>query len=680
MNYLLKLASLIARPPGETRSLTKTEVVIKKKIIGSILVIAFLSFLFPLFVKLYEQFQVLEPDLPIAFESWRTVFSDSPEACPMEINVTSNCFANPSATGLWDSPLSRADKDHPTRVNDALGKVFWLGARIKNDDLKLAAAKSANYLRLGYINGEFDIWVNGKKYLSSPGDLGTLVSIILPFASLSTNDDLFVAIRIKHNKGSRSPDRLLGARYSGLSNLEHHLAHSNYYTLVGTIRPIVFATIEFLLSMLFLFLWLSAVQRQEYFYVFVLTLCYSFLNLLEGEFIRVYLPRDTTASIYFVCIFSNALFELVLGFAIARLRRNLFLYLLPIGIIFPLSVVIRQGSSAVLWYQTSLIIQYFLPVVDLLAASVCILQTIQCEALLGSTTSCKTRIRRLSLSAMIFLFLAAYYITSSNLIDGYWFSTLHLMLVSVMAGVVLMDYRDQELRVAKFSWSKHFNRDLMPVRGVVLRLDLIGSERLPTKRDRTSNYAAISSEIRLRFVDTMKRFGGFILFSEGDEIMAMYDDRDLRNSETSVWQTLMKLEEVASNIDQSLKEERRIPEVAKVRFRVSIVRGEIEPFVEVGLDGSEEPKWRDCANESGPLVLSKRILDLEKTIRATNDKSIVIATADLTTALESLNIISSQTWTQRLIVASNIKNQQYCVSTFELSHSNCNHEQSPRSA
>lgn len=601
-------------------------------------------------------------DLPRS--QWLTYFGDSCDASDSSATsnrnaINHNCPAHPQNPLLWKSPTHFTDDNYRQQAKARIHQGFWLGIEIAPSKLQQAQAQNANVLLVGYLNSGYTVWINGVQNISGAGLGGPIVSLSLSSEQLNSKTPIKIAIFLSHSLASVFPivlDR------QGLMSWESVEAYRKYIQFVGLWRYLLVAVAHYLLVIFFGFFWLSAKKKPEYFYVAVTAAAFSLVHLHTSD-LSMWINRSSLSALHFLLgyLANASLFFMALAFA--RIRRDFFVLGIPTLLIFLiLTLATRSESSQFLFYD-QLLRTYLYPLLLILGALGCFLQ--RYNMTLNKVMN-PSRKNRLSLFGALCLLNGAYiFINASGVLSDFDMvfadKFIQLLLIAGLGAIVMLDYRDQEVRIQKYVWSHYFNSPIQQkVSGVLLRLDVIASQLLPTGQREDSQYHQVMADIRFQLSLSVRELGGVIIKNEADEMISVFDEKKLRHPEASAFLCAQVMVKEAFLLSQELKIARRIHPNRSVCLRMALVKGSIATHPEVGADGKIYPNWLDLDHQ--PLVTSVRILGIDKEQIVLTNSSLIVVEQHLAFQLEEAGCLQPHSWSHREFLFSAKHENPYRVS------------------
>ncbi|MCC7441876.1 MAG: hypothetical protein IT285_09590 [Bdellovibrionales bacterium] len=220
------------------------------------------------------------------------------------------------------------------------------------------------------------------------------------------------------------------------------------------------------------------------------------------------------------------------------------------------------------------------------------------------------------------------------------YRSLQAVILLAMAVLMLGEYRVAEAMLRKYPVSRYHKLGVLPdsVQGLVLAMDLKGSEALFKERAANSGVEDLTAAWRQVVYEAVYGCGGLILFHAGDEVAAFWPApaSATPSGETRDWG---RVEDFLARYRVSIAELRREnrlrhpqTELGAYPFdcRAAATWGDLRPIWE-NVGDARLPSWIEAGNSS-PLVWVHRLLELEKSLPSGNDarsaSRLVIGTGD----------------------------------------------------
>lgn len=320
-----------------------------------------------LFTLAILNWQLAPPVLPLP-STW--LFSDEDPAgqnCERNGAEKVACFASPKNKALWQSQVLRAEAEPRAR------QVFWLGSDLTN--LDAVKRERANRLVLGWVHGQYDIWVNGG-WVAGGKSVGELpVIVALPFAQIESGK-VKLAVRILPNSGLKVADEFAGA-YTGFFTgvqAEAFLASS---ILKRKLVPHSVFLLNALFAIFFFLLWVKGKIRQEYFYLALFAAVSALAQLRALDIFTSQVSQSDTKILDVLLLSTEGAFGLLLGLSFARSRLSILRWGLPSFAGVPLLIQLLLTVTGVDWDFNLFLADAFLPLCYILGGLACLVQAIQ---------------------------------------------------------------------------------------------------------------------------------------------------------------------------------------------------------------------------------------------------------------------------------------------------------------
>jgi hypothetical protein len=605
--------------------------------------LATLLFLLPLFFSLifYLSWQMRDwseqtASVALNRSDWKTLFVSSDAHCSHNASVDPECPANPQNPSLWHSKTLRSDIEHIDRVRAARGKTFWIGAVLSQAQLRLALARKASILELGYIAGSFRIWVNGQELMSgSYAQNPTPLSLPLPLSEIAQSSELKLAIEIQHDMGAVYPDYLGGEMATGLSTFHQAGVFAFRESFKNQARPWIFFAVNLLLGAIFLYLWGSAPRKQEFFYFALFALNHSFIEFQMTAGFRRWAGFSALQYLEIYSMWCEAVFVCGVALSFARIRLVVSELALFVALLFPMMVLplLMHADSYTKNFIFSVVAESTVPVGAFGGALVCWLQAYYLKKQGSQMRGRRQRIKRLNTFAgSTFAVAVVYFIQSRGLMAADQFTSFYRLaffgLVLLLGRIVAEDYREEQRIVELTPLSEYHRQGTPQVRGGFLSVDLKSSHFFYQQRAESHSDEDLVAGWRAQMYSVIQKNGGSVVFKKGDEITALFDEKKFASSTDVAIRTCHEMIAECTLINERLRQEQKVPQDwPGLFFRAAIVRGAVRPILET-IDGREYPEWVEAAG-STPFVEASRILECEKHLGFSKTESILLLPSDL---------------------------------------------------
>ncbi len=619
LGFWSNVARGIYRTPDESRLLrsrlgNSSRYFIALAMAGTLIV----AFAAPI-LELASEWDTVAAVVPIPRSSWKVLLSAAKSPCPYDASSAPGCPANSGFSGLWNSALTRADLGHERRIQARASSEFWIGAEIPALDMRRAAAARANALMLGWFRSTFRIWLDGKLIASGDRRTSEQTVLTIPMTRLLAPQPIQIAIQIVNDAGHPWPDLLTGDRPTlGLMTNEKAAAALTRRSFVDKVRPLGMVLTNFFVAAIFILAWLSAREKQEYFYMSLFGLACAASYLCFVDIVVTALPPHTLFALYIYTQFLKGAFTMFVGFAFSRVRPTAFRIGIPVAFALPAAIIAALPENVALFEFRGLLTTWIVPAFCVVGAAACGLQAAHLQATGRSGSYLPVRIRRLGLFALGILAIGFLSWANGSVVisftrHNYWFRFIDLALVFLLGLVVFSEYREHELQAGRTPVSEYHRRPVLPekVAGAMLAADFKNSDPFYRHRAEQGRLDDPMAIWRAQFYGAVMRHGGLVLRRKGDEIAAFFDRDRCPDPAASALAAADDMARTSEMLDLEYRRQGLYPPGARgFHFRGSIVEGEIRPIWEQ-VGNIREPGWSE-AGMVATFVRSSRLLELER--------------------------------------------------------------------
>lgn len=524
-----------------------------------------------------------------------------------------------SQSTLWSSAKSLTDPDNVQVLKSGDLKKVWLKVVIPEEKVKLASENKAYYFRLGFLVGDFNVWVNDNQLVSVPTTSTGNIDLALPIYKVNEGKELSVIIALNPREGARNIAPLTLGVESGLVNYKTGAAFMKFNHFINRSRPMALFFVYSVFSLLFFSLWRTNRVQREYLHLAAYSIVCSLPDLLFSDSFTTGRLKDAPAhTIYLIIVMLQAAAGLSLGLSFARsnskvIARAIWSFLI-IGVGYVLAA--PTSSLSALRQPMNLVV---MPLIFFVGACTCLLQALWLKR--GGLTGeyQPKRVTRLFSFSGVLSALSVYYFLQFNgnfdyitkqLITGFP----SLVLVLFLGLLALLDYYQQNKLVKRIPISTYHRRAQLPTKltGAVVMVDLKNSETYFSLASQLDGNEGIVPTALSHIWTAVNESGGTILRAEGDEVVAFFENVV---GENPVQNALMAMDGVAAHLKDYNDELRsRYVELAEqqLHFRAAIAIGDIKPIWVEGLSG-RLPGWNQVG-DSMAFVEAARLLDIEKQV------------------------------------------------------------------
>ncbi len=639
-----KLAAAMSRTTDETRMLTDKVSIRVKYVLAIGALAALCVLLLPVFAQRIGDWSEAKPNVLIAPGLWHAHYGASPVPCGYRAGLDPGCVANSSNPVLWKSAQRRSDAGHSAHVQSRRGKEFWIGAVVPVSLLEAARQERANQLIIGWITATYRIWIDGELIATGVRGDADPITIALPFGRLLEKRPMNIAVQIYHTEGTIFPDFFNGGRVGeGFATATRAAAYKNFIGFRSKARPMALFVANLMIAGLFFLFWCSTQGKQEYFYVAMYAFISAVFQARSTDIVFMTLDIPVVYTLDVFLRFAEGTFGMFLGFAFARTRRGLFAYGLPICLALPFLLFATTGDSTARFSQMGLVGTWFVPLAHAVGGAACLLQSYYLYITSKGTNKVSRRhragaylpirIQRLAifgagLVALAFLFWSQAYGITSPTSHAVWDRFGHFVIVIVLGTIVLTEYKEQALLVARTPVSEYHRRPVMPARitGAVLVADLKASElffRIAGSND-AENLVAVW---RSHFYNIIIKNQGTVLFKRGDEVMGFFDNDKCTTPLLAALKASDEMAGVSRFLEMEFRRRDLFPLDAKaIHFRAAIATGSIRPAWE-SVGSQREPAW-EAAGRTNLLLEANRLLEFERQVAVSDQETLLVMTED----------------------------------------------------
>lgn len=573
-----------------------------------------------------------EPSVIIPRDSWRVLYRGiaAGEECDDKLPQKLNCLAALTNPTLWQSAFHREDKEHIDRVAGRRGGDFWLGTVFSSDQVQRAYRLGANRLVLGYVNADYEVWVDGEKQLHGEfRETHTPLVLNLSLTRLASGKDLPVAIRIIHSMGGLYPDALGYFRAEGLatnSQADRYLRMENFEEHT---RPWFFFGVYFVMGSLFLFLWGFSPRKQECAYLAAYALFQAFIQAAKSDEVSYLFDVGTWNQLSNVMSIYEGAFALFLGLAFARFRRAFFQWGIPAFLLAGIGIFFWETDSVRAEKLGLYLAAKIVPRGYLLGSMACFLQTFWLEQRMKQRDGIfATRVRRLLLFGIGLCAIGLSYAVQLSVpsVTEYtaWPRFMNVILVLYLAAVILIDYREQEKIVERSPVSPYHRRPTLPdeLTGILLVVDIKRSELLVKAGQEWGNAGELMSTGLSHMWSAATSNEGTVLHSEGDAITVFFE-REGRLTPQRAYRAVKQIAAALDRFVEQLKDRGvNLGGAEDLRFRATLVEGKIRPIWHE-FQGVRYPSW-EASGTTNVFLEAARMLEIEQQLDPERAESLLI--------------------------------------------------------
>lgn len=584
-----------------------------------------IALVLPAYENYQESWRELGPQVLIPRSDWHYVYDAE------ALGERGNDLFDPSNPLLWASGAARQDSDHAANLLKRKDKTFWMGITIAPSLLEQAERIGANQFYIGYLLGEFRIWVDGSLHLQGDRRVAEIITISIPMPRLHEGRPLHIAIEILNNAGHPYPDLLGGIIKEGFSTWAHVASLKAFLTFVNRALPFTFFIANLFVATIFFLFWRSFSSKKEYFYLALYSGFCAFYQLRQTDLVYKALDLNVSYSIDIFFRFIEGGLGMVLGLAYARSRPLLVFLSTIASLVIPVVINLLLVDSLEKFSFNGAVAKWLVPSSLSVGSFVCLLQAYYLFARSKKGMHLPVRMKRLiSFAVGLALIAAISYVQSGGLaVPTYfvvWGRLAHFLFIAMLGLIVISDYKNQETLVRKAPVSEYHRRPVLPekIAGCMLVADLKSSEIFYKLRAQQGGSENIVALWRSHFYTSLIKHGGFVINKKGDEIIGFFDQEKVADPVGSALRCLEEISSLSAVLEQDLRSRDLFPAGAKgFYFRAAVTLGEIRPVWEQMGDSQREAYWEEAGTTS-VFVESARLLETEKRVSGRGDESLVI--------------------------------------------------------
>lgn len=359
---------------------------------------------------------------------------------------------------------------------------LWISAKIPRSEFARAASFEANQFILGWIKGNFRVWINGEFFASfDDKDLNPKV-LSIPMSILMNDSDLEILFHLWPRMGASNLVPLTASLKEGFATYATATNYRNFHDFLNKSKSLAMFSIYFLFSVFFFLLWRLNRKYREYLHLSFLALFTSVPEILFQDGLSLKLPSYLNYEIYHCLLFLKCMVALNLSFAFARLSSSLIQKITAgISLVAIITAVSFSSDTLALWRLP--LNQYLVSLVYLLGAMVCLRQV---KVLRKANQNAGFLLRRFSqlygfsgvFLAMAIVIFLQYSPLFEGLVGKILWNVPELVLVLFLGAIALIDYKNQIEMIERIPLSEYHKLPSLPemIAGHLLILDLKNSE------------------------------------------------------------------------------------------------------------------------------------------------------------------------------------------------------------
>lgn len=350
-----------------------------------------------------------------------------------------------------------------------LDTVYWLKARLSEQDLARAYYLQANVLYLGSLQGRYRVYVDGDLLTWGASSESTHpATVSLPFSRLQEGQPLDVSIEMSQIDPSVKSDAVVGKSGKGFVTPEiaDDLLQAHHWE--AEIEPLMSATAFGILGALFFFGWLTQRRKQEYAYFAAFAFLQTGMHVCEVDFVQQMIGSHWMSLARLSFLLWEGSLAMLLGFALARTRASWMIVAVAITAFascVPFASDLLSISIGNLASWQRYLFKVFVPLAYCRGAFACLIQwnvlsqrrvLASMEQIMGLRMSKRKRdLRRLGLGLLfvgaLYAIQALFYSTTDGAMGLFRLSHFFILLVCYGAGVFEDRLRNQLQPVTQVS-------------------------------------------------------------------------------------------------------------------------------------------------------------------------------------------------------------------------------------
>ncbi len=573
----------------------------------SVLTVALAVMLFTfasLSFNVIQTWSTLSPEVEFNSDAWHVFYDDSE-------------WVRPPEYALRHTPQTRASPSHRQIMDQRRGKVTWFAQVIDKDLLSTAVKLNARNLMLGWLSGDYEIWLNQDRYASGRWNVLDPIFLEVPESILASNRDLLISVKLRDSGHEVIGDYFSPDKGIGLATHDRVRNFKRWVQFRWESRPFMLWTLNLIIAFLFLFLWLLTPAKVENFYMASFALVGTIYQLRTmGIFIESTVAENRYW-LQFVASNYEACFGFLLPLAFARGGKDRLGLLGLVSLSLPILIsmiywnpVFFQNSS--LWISKIVAPSFFF-----FGASACFYQAYVLQKNKDFSEYLPQRIQRLVCFGTVmlaYLLIHKFFNQKTSPINDALFSGVgHFVCVLFFGATQWLEFRAQQNQLENHPVSIYHKRSIIPesLTGSVLSIDIRNSERIfqIDSTHQESKMTTIISEICREITSR----DGVILETNGDGAIAFFENSENHQSSALA---LDSVQQIKIALDRFAIELNSGSEIGRldIGFRAAVTTGSIKPIWQ-DTGSTKIPAWIQVG-KSMPLVQVARILEFDRSFES----------------------------------------------------------------
>ncbi|MDR3606510.1 MAG: hypothetical protein P4M08_03915 [Oligoflexia bacterium] len=605
MTVIESLLAKLRRQPGDLEALRSPRRTRLRSLTFAVFVSSAIALAGTFLITENRQWQSIRVGVPLPPESWHVLFSEQDCAANAE-----QCPADPKANDLWKSPLDRGSANYRDLLHARKAAPTWVGIHVTPEQLAAAQKGGSEILFLGRIYAPHSIWINGQRVSAVTRILSRPISLNLRSSDWANQDGAFVAIRFENTNSYHIPE--LTSFELGEIGLIKPAEQAALYSLIAMTdwaRPLAFGLANILIAIAFFIFWRTEPVKQEYLFFSCYALIQGVTQILMIPDLVIWAGAWRTPIAMNLEVWETT-FPLILGLSFLRAGFRPLSYLLGLVLFGSLLCLLNIHGAINPHIFESLSDIYWAPLCSMTASSLCL-----AEFAFSENLPEKRQYRLLGFSGALAATGALYAIfghdAASYTTVAIWQHLAHLVLTSLMGGLIFSDFHEMAKNVRMTSLSQfHLNEKFLnkPVLGTLLFFDLKKSEQILMQGHSEVSSSEALSRAMYPFRLAWLQKGGIEITGDGDGVKVFFPAVKT-TPESLVTNLIPEMTKIAEAVTEILKADRISPPEWQTHFRAALSYGAIIPVLK-RLGMKENAEWQDGVDQ--PFVTTARLIDIEK--------------------------------------------------------------------
>ena len=521
---------------------------------------------------------------------------------------------------LWRVRHPRYQYPHSQELDRRHGQTYWIGTEIGPEMVRRAQSAEANLFFIGYIVGDWEVYVDSK--LVKKGGLGDVrrpVIIQIPEVSFRNPNGFRVGVRIVNSDNAMYPDTLFFTGLGTERQIETHRRWQDFMQMIT--NSMAFGT-NLALGIFFLALWLCGLRKQELAAFAAFGLLHAAIQAESLPLIGDYLGSQKAFRFNFITKSYEAVLVIWLGLALARIRSFRISGGIFVALALPWLIFLTPWSPNQIYHLTYFMTIWSSPGSYFIAAFLCLAQ--------ARLVSSHHRQDLVDPSRIIKLHASWIALVAMGLVELYgnriYIDTriLNISLLVGLAAAVVHDFRRQELFIRRAPLSRYHQKAELPKRVscVLAAIDLKRSESLYQFGSAQGVGGAYVAEIISQFYRTIVDRGGEVIQTEGDSITFFFDRDENDRSVIDTVDSIRGLDQLLKFHVRDFRDANNKPLPQDLRLRAALSVGAIRPTWQ-RFEGRDVPSWEQTS-DSSVFVDIARLLEAEAKAGNKSESSIIV--------------------------------------------------------